>query len=112
MQTEAGCRLHIGLYLMNAVDAARIRYRKNIALFAEVPIEHPDLPGVGHIGGNLDFLASTVAGDEDMREDAQYALPEQPYFIVVEAKKGITLDQHSSKAQLLAELLTLEYLDG
>src|SRR5438552_12152969 len=99
MQTEAGCRLHIGLYLMNAVDTARIRYRKNIALFAEVPIEHPDLPGVGHIGGNLDFLASTVAGDEDMREDAQYALPEQPYFIVVEAKKGITLDQHLSKAQ-------------
>ena len=97
---------------MNAVDAARIRYRKNIALFAEVPVEHPDLPGIGHIGGNLDFLASTVAGDADMRAEAEYALPEQFYFIVVEAKKSITLDQHSSKAQLLAELLTLEYLNG
>ena len=50
-----------------------------------------------------------MAGDEDMREDAEYALPEQPYFIVVEAT---SLGQHSSKAQLLAELLTLEYLDG
>lgn len=97
---------------MNAVDAARIRYRKNIALFAEVPVEHPDLPGIGHIGGNLDFLASTVAGDEDMRQDAEYALPERPYFIIVEAKKAVTLGQYSSKAQLLAELLTLQYLDG
>lgn len=112
MKTEAGCRLHIGLYLMNAVDAARIYYRKNIALFAEIPVEHPDLPGVGHIGGNLDFLASTVAGGADMREVAEYALPERPYFVVVETKKAVTLGQHSSKAQLLAELLTLQYLDG
>lgn len=50
---EAGCRLHISLYLMNAVDAARSHYRENIALFAEVPVEHPDLPGVGHIGVTL-----------------------------------------------------------
>jgi len=97
---------------MNAVDGARIRYRKNIGLFTDVPVEHPDLPGVGHIGGYLDFLTSTVVGNEDMREDAEYALPERPYFIVVAAKKATTLDQHSSKAQLLAELLTLEYLDG
>jgi len=93
---------------MNAVDAARIRYHKNIALFTAVPFEHSDLPGVGdHIKGNLDFLVSTVAGVEDMREDAEYALPEQPYFLV-----ATTLGQHSSNAQLLAELLTLEYLDG
>jgi len=84
---KAGCRLHIGLYLMNGADAARIRYRKNIALFAEIPVENPDLPGISHIGGNLDFLASMVGGDEDMRDDAEYALSEQPYFIVVEAEK-------------------------
>ena len=96
---------------MNAIDAARIRYRKRIALFAEVAVEHPDLPGIGPIGGNLDFLASTVAADADMREEAEYALPERPYLIVVEAKKLATLGQHSSKAQLLAELLTLQYLD-
>ena len=47
-----------------------------------------------------------------MRQDADYALPEKPYFIVVEAKKAATLGQYSSKAQLLAELLTLEFLDG
>ena len=97
---------------MNAVYAARIHYRKNIGLFSEVPVEHPDLPGIGNIGGNLDFLASTVAGDADMREDGEYALPKKPYFIVVEAKKSATLGQYSSKAQLLAELLTLEFLDG
>jgi hypothetical protein len=73
---------------MNAVDATRRFYHKNIALFAEVPVEHPDLPDVGHIGGNFDFL---VAGDADMHEDAKYALPERPYFIVVEAKKSTTL---------------------
>jgi hypothetical protein len=97
---------------VNAVDAARILYHKNIALFAGVPVEHPDLPGIGHIGGNLDFLASTVVGGVDMREEAEYALPEKPYFIVVESKKAVTLGQHSSKAQLLAELLTLQYMDG
>jgi len=89
---------------MNAVD--RFRYRKNIALFTEVLFKHSDLP-VGHIEVNLDFLASTVAGDEDMREDAECALPKQPYFVV-----ATILSQHSSKAQLLAELLTLEHSDG
>jgi hypothetical protein len=34
---------------MNAVDAARVFYRKNIALFAEIPVDHPELPGIGHI---------------------------------------------------------------
>jgi hypothetical protein len=96
---------------MNAVYA-RIYYRKNIGLFSEVAVEHPDLPGIGHIGGNLDFLASTVAGDVDMRQDGEYALPKRPYLIVVEAKKSVTLGQYSSQAQLLAELLTLEFLDG
>jgi hypothetical protein len=33
------------------------------------------------------FLASTVAGDADMHEEAEYAFPERPYFIVVGAKK-------------------------
>ena len=79
-----------------------LRFRLNTRIFL----------AFGHIGGNLDFLASTVAGDEDMRQDGDYALPEKPYFIVVEAKKAATLGQYSSKAQLLAELLTLEFLDG
>jgi len=38
---------------MNAIDAARIHYRKRIALFVEVAVEHPNLPGIGPIGGNL-----------------------------------------------------------
>lgn len=97
---------------MNAIDVARIHYRKNIGLFADIPIEHPNLPGIGHIAGKLDFLASTLAGNEDMRKDAAYALPARPCFIVVESKRSVTLGQHSSKAQLLAELLTLEYLDA
>jgi len=97
---------------MNAIDSARLYYRKRIALFSEVAVEHPDLPGIGHIGGNLDFLASTVAAHANMRNQGEYALPERPYLIVVEAKKPATLGQYSSKAQLLAELLTLQYLDG
>lgn len=58
---------------MDVINAPRGHYYQNITLFAEVPVEHPDLPGVGHVGGNINFLASTVVGDEDMREDAQYA---------------------------------------
>jgi hypothetical protein len=97
---------------MNAINAARTYYRKRIALFSQVAVEHPDLPGIGPIDGNLDFLASTVAADADMREEAEYALPERPYYLtVVGDKKSATLDQHSSKAQLLAQLLTLQYLD-
>ena len=98
---------------MNAVAAARRTYKtKSLGLFAEVPVEHPDLPGIGAIGGNLDFLASNVAGDEDIREHGDVAIPQTPYFIVVEAKKSTTIGSHSSTAQLLAELLTLDYLDG
>ena len=82
-----------------------------LGLFAEVPVEHPDLPGIGTIGGNLDFLASTVAGDEDIREHGDVAIPQTPYFIVIETKKPTTIGSHSSTAKLLAELLTLDYLD-
>jgi len=96
---------------MNAIDAARIYYHKSIALFSEVTIEHPDLPGIGHISGNLDFLASTVFAHVDMRYDAESALPKCPYLIIVEVKKGTTVSAITSKAQLLAELLTLQYLD-
>jgi len=31
-----------------------------------------------------------------MRREAEYALPERPYLIVVEPKKSATLEQHST----------------
>ena len=100
---------------MNAIGAARTYYRKQIALFADIAVEQSDLPGIGPMCGNLDFLASTVAADADMRDEAEYALPERPYYLTVVGTKKpatTTLDQqHSSKAQLLAQLLTLQYLD-
>src|SRR5947207_15412849 len=96
---------------MNAVAAARKTYKtRGLGLFAEAPIEHPDLPGIGIIGGCLDFLASTVAGDEDIREHGDVAIPQTPYFIVVETKKSTTIVSHSSTAHLLAELLKFYYL--
>lgn len=57
------------------------------------------------------FLASTVFAHVDMRYDAESALPKCPYLIIVEVKKGTTVSAITSKAQLLAELLTLQYLD-
>lgn len=82
---------------MNAVAAARgTYYTMNLGLFAQVPVEHLDLPGIGAIGGNLDFLVSNVAVDEDIREHGDIAIPETPYFVVVQAE-----------SQLLSETILL-----
>jgi hypothetical protein len=81
----------------------------NIALFHEVPMEHPNLPGVGAISGSLDYLAS--ATDVPTNLTFGSAIPDNPRFIVVEAKRGSTLSDIQSEAQLLAQMLTLEYTD-
>jgi hypothetical protein len=81
----------------------------NIALFDEVPIEHPDLPRVGAISGSLDYLASAMDVPTDLA--VGFAIPENPRFIIVEAKRSQTLSEVQSEAQLLAQLLTLEYTD-
>jgi hypothetical protein len=58
-----GCRLNIGIFLANAVFLARKYLEAGpIALFNEVPFEHDNLPGIGEISGNIDYLTSAYAG--------------------------------------------------
>jgi hypothetical protein len=103
----------IGFILSNAVNVVqRGSTKPNIALFSEIPIEHDDLPGIGPVGGAVDFLTSTIAGGyTSVREFGDKLVPAKPYFVVVEAKKSSTIADQSSQAQLLAQLLTLEYMD-
>lgn len=111
-QCEASNRLVIGLFLVNAVELAKnVLHAGTIALFSEIPFEHPDLPGVGPIGGNLDFLTSGVLNTRAVWKHPRYASYSKPYLLVVEAKHGSALTKPASMAQLVAQLLTLDFHD-
>jgi hypothetical protein len=86
--------------------------KPNIAQFSEVPIEYDDLPGIGRVGGDVDFLSSTIAGGyPSVKEFGETMVPAKRHFVVVEEKKVSTIADQSSQAQLLAQLLTLKFID-
>ena len=101
----------ISLFLNNAVKLAKSLGARHIALFAEVPVEHPNLPGVGPVSGALDFLVSTVRDKEDIVVFGNSALPDSPKFVVIEAKSSSTVADKSSNAQILAQLLTVHHYE-
>ena len=83
-----------------------------IGLFSEVPFEHKDLPGIGHIGGSLDYLTSAYGGVKDAEKLPKALIRlETPYLLVVEAKTTSTIGKDSSLYQLIAQLITVEYHD-
>ena len=96
----------------NAIRLAKLHLDAgNIALFQEVNFEHPDLAGVGPIGGSLDFLSSNVIGTANIAKYGDFARPALPHFLIVEAKKSTTVRTPNAQAQVLAQLLTLHYHD-
>ena len=101
----------ISLFLNNAVKLAKGLGACHIALFAKVPVEHPNLPGVGPVSGALDFLVSTVWDKEDIAVFGNSALPDSPKFVVIEAKSSSTVADKSSYAQILAQLLTVHHYE-
>ena len=109
-----GCRLNIGIFLANAVYLAR-KYLNagRIALFSEVQFEHDNLPGIGEIGGNLDYITSAYAGVKDIGtlSNAQVRL-KTPYLLVVEAKSSSTIGRFSTFYQLISQLVTVDYHDS
>jgi hypothetical protein len=106
------CRGIIGLFLANATWIARALHKKpQIALFQEIEIAHPDLLGVGPISGPLDYLTSATH-KLAVREHPAVATPRMPHFVVIEAKRQATVGGIPAQAQLLAQLLTLNYLNG
>jgi len=110
-KTEGGCRAIISLFLNNAVQLAKGLGARHVALFAEVPVEHPNLPGVGPVSGALDFLVSSVRDKEDITMFGNSAIPESPKFVIIEAKSSSTLVDKSSYAQIWAQLLTVDYYE-
>jgi hypothetical protein len=99
------------MYLINAIFLAKQNNKRaHVALFQEVDVSHPDLPGIGPISGALDYLSSTTQ-KLSIRDFGETATPDVPHFIVVEAKRASTLGDTAASAQLYAQLLTLDYMD-
>ena len=96
----------IGLLLVNAIELADPGEAHELSLFDEQPIYHDDLPGVGPIGGPVDFLVSL--GQEGL---ASKRVPESPYLAVIEAKSSSRYSSTSALAQLSAQILTLHEID-
>lgn len=100
----------INVYVNYALQYASKHYEKtHVAAFYEVPITHPDLPGVGPTSGTLDYMIAKVDGNKDPKKN-KWLVPTQPYLTVVEAKKSSTLTQNA-QAQLVAQVLTLDYYE-
>jgi hypothetical protein len=107
-----GCRSIIDVYLNYALELATQSYgQHDIGVFHEVALEHPNLPGVGPASGNMDFLIARVDGGFDLEIFGDDVVATDPFITIVEAKKGETIGDPSSKVQLIAQMLTLDYND-
>ena len=80
-------------------------------MFQEVPFSHPNLPGIGPISGLVDYLSAALPQDIPLVITGGVANPVNPLFILVEAKRSQTLEDASSNAQLMAQLLTAQHQD-
>jgi len=94
-----------------ALKYATENYAKaHIAAFYEVPVSHPDLPGIGAVGGALDYLIANVNGNKDPKK-IKWLVPVQPYLTDIEAKKSSALSQNA-QIQLVAQVLTLDHCES
>ena len=59
---------------------------RHSAIFYEIAVDHPDMPGVGHVGGNLDYMLARVDGNKDLRVH-RIPVAKQPFLLVIEAKR-------------------------
>src|SRR5947207_3878655 len=66
-ELEGGCRPIIANFLAFAVDRAREMFKQErLVVHSEVPIPNVQIPGVGLVGGTLDFMIADVVGKAPM----------------------------------------------
>jgi hypothetical protein len=112
----------VALFLAYAVSSARLRFaEERLAVHSEVQIPSVQIPDVGFVAGTVDFITGSTVGtaemgmksnfyfclpvDEVMEDhDGHCAYPENPTFIIVEAKRFSTPHEASSEAELLGQL--------
>jgi len=94
------------------LDCANSRYGiANRRVFHENPISHSFLPGIGGISGPTDYYISNILcgfTEETLTEAPDMVQPGLSAFVVLEAKWSQTMKTDGAKAQIFAQLLTLE----
>ena len=85
---------------------------EHIALFSDLALEHPNLPGLGPISGTSDFIIAHVEGKLPLREYGTMVGGTRPKLLIVEAKREATRAELSAQTQLVAQLITLDYDDS
>ena len=80
-------------------------------MFQEVPLSHPNLPGIGPISGPVDYMSAALPKDIPLKITGGVANPAKPIFVVVQVKWAQSLSDVSSNAQLMAQLLTAQHDD-
>ena len=80
-----------------------------IGVFQEINLDHPRLPGLGPIGGSLDFLTSMTAGAVNLERGDNLVRHVTPYLLVVGAEQGSTLKKSTPHIELVTQMITLEY---
>jgi hypothetical protein len=94
------------------LECAKSRYGvANRRVFHEKTISHSFLPGIGGISGPTDYYISNVLDgftEETLSEAPDMVQPGLSAFVVLEAKRSQTVKTDAAKAQIFAQLLTLE----
>lgn len=122
----AAPRVIIAHYLCHAVLIARQLFdMRRLAYHHEYPVGAENVPGIGFLSENLDFMSARIKGEGPLGilsmhvsrliEDDEMLIPhggedyivEEPILAVFEAKHASTLDSPNSKAELLGQLRVL-----
>lgn len=97
---------------MFAIDTAiSLNNLDYIAVFPEIAVSHPNIPTIGRVTGNIDYLVAKT-GDRDPYRDGDIVSAVEPALAVIEAKRSDTVVQKSSASQLIAQLLCIQHAES
>ena len=98
--------------MVNALELSKQNLNVgNVTLFSEVPLEHPNMPGIGPLVGHLDFLSAAATDTESIHHYQSIPQMSESYLLVVDDKQTSPIGKNATQAQLLSQLITLDSLD-
>ena len=127
-QMELGVNQIIGHFLGYAVRIAQTRFEdsRRLVVHSEVDLPEVHIPEIGRVKGPLDYLTCCASGALSMSKcnqkhrnltyletlmnemDGADVKPSKPFFICVEAKRWQAFGIDASRAQLLAQIRSLQ----
>lgn len=113
-QTIPDHRRYIPLFLQTAIDLPQQKnaLRSNF-IFSDYYIFHHGLPGIGPLGGDIDFIIASTQGHVPPTQGLRArCIPDEIRFFVTLPRLGHTGEWTKAMAVMLAQLLAVCELNG